>query len=71
MFRKALLAALMIIIGSGLTITAATGTAAASPSADAPVTRPCVLRRARCAAASTVRSAGTLMLRSWGMMRTV
>jgi hypothetical protein len=33
MFRKALLAALMIIIGSGLTVTAASGTAAASPSA--------------------------------------
>src|SRR5580698_2124447 len=33
MFRKALLAALMVIIGSGLTVTAASGTAAASPSA--------------------------------------
>jgi hypothetical protein len=33
MFRKALLTALVIIIGSGLTVTAASGTAAASPSA--------------------------------------
>jgi hypothetical protein len=33
MFRKALLAALMIIVGSGLTVTAVSGTAAASPSA--------------------------------------
>jgi hypothetical protein len=33
MFRKALLAALMIIVGGGLTVTAVSGTAAASPSA--------------------------------------
>ena len=33
MFRKALLTALMIIVGSGLTVTAVSGTAVASPSA--------------------------------------